>query len=168
MGATDFLASALLKDRNFVPDVRILCYANVNEYKESGADHEQLLEIINKWKSIGFCEGLDEETTEFCAFAYEQGAIFLLSEDKSGHFEPEQRELYEVVFFPLLRKVITGLDNIDNFDFNKFITITTACSIEYPKGESMSKIDKECYFVNEVAKTVIEKLMEEKTQEEKQ
>ena len=102
-----------------------ICVHDYKDFKKTEKGQKMIEKYLDRWSKLGFIEGLEGEIRERCAVAMEQLAVYLLSEA----VENELTGPFETIGFPMIRRVICGsnienapkLDNLDLFDFEKFI-----------------------------------------------
>ena len=102
-----------------------ICTNKYEQAKKSGKIDDNLKEYLDKWNSLGFLDGFQEDRKEELSFAYEQLATFLLfctndqtdklfDKDENGH------NIFETIGFVMERKIIGDLKP-NEFDFQKFL-----------------------------------------------
>ena len=136
----EFLKSGIAGLLN--PDKRILVH-NYKDFKRTDWGKEQIDKYVERWGKLGFLEGLDGEIKERVAVAMEQLATYLIWEA----VENESNAAFEVIGFPMVRRIINGsvngqdsdLKDLDLFDFEKFIKYSKELDIKALED----KIEKE-------------------------
>jgi hypothetical protein len=73
----------------------------------------QRQEIIQKWSSLGFLEGLNDDTRNNIETLYENQANTLINET-----QPETESGFENVAFPIVRRVFARLASYDIVSYN--------------------------------------------------
>jgi len=98
-----------------------ICVHNYKDFKKTEKGQKMIEKYLDRWGKLGFIEGLKGEIRERCAVGMEQLAVYLI-------FEAVEKELtgpFETIGFPMIRRICCGyeakLDNLDLFNFEKFI-----------------------------------------------
>ena len=102
-----------------------ICVHNYKDFKKTEKGQKMIEKYLERWSKLGFIGGLEGEVRERCAVAMEQLAVYLICEA----VENELTGPFETICFPMIRRVVCGsnienapkLDNLDLFDFEKFI-----------------------------------------------
>jgi hypothetical protein len=110
---------------NIYLDKSILVH-KYRDFKKTEKGQKMIETYLDRWKNIGFIEGLEGEIRERCAVGMEQLAVYLLTENENNeNFD----KAFEVIGFPMIRRICCGsvgnqekLNDLDLFDFLKFIS----------------------------------------------
>lgn len=98
-----------------------ICVHNYKDFKKTEKGQKMIEKYLDRWGKLGFIEGLKGEIRERCAVGMEQLAVYLISEA----VEKELTGPFETIGFPMIRRICCGyeakLDNLDLFNFEKFI-----------------------------------------------
>ena len=83
-------------------------------------------EAVNRWEKLGFLDGIkDEDKIEQVAVAFDNIATDLVNEyervskiEDRYNFNSSYKAEFNVIVFPMLRRIIC---KVDNFDYDKFL-----------------------------------------------
>jgi hypothetical protein len=71
-------------------------------------------EIVNKWKSLGFLDNIDEILARKIALVFEKLSLTLLNGENALDFK---NPYIETIAFPIFRKILIDIDKLDaNFE----------------------------------------------------
>lgn len=109
-------------------------------------------ELIEFWNDLGFLDGVEEEKKERLSREYQKAADFLMENgDKIN-------ENLEVMFFPIIRRIVSSTDRFTEIDIYKVIDLFPNCQKRAEKiCATDSHIDKEAEICLLISEEYIEK-----------
>jgi len=151
---TEFLKEYVLDN---IENVTSLRYEDLSKWNVGEA---VIKEAVNRWENMGFLNGIiEEEKKEIIAVAFDNISHDLLTENervikikKKYEFNcmPDDETKigvnFDVIVFPILRRVIC---KVDNFSYDEFLTYLEKFSflaINYDGYDFMGKCDIEAEF----------------------
>lgn len=104
-------------------------------------------ELVNFWDNLGFLQGVEEEKKERLSREYQKAADFLMEKgDKIN-------ENFEVILFPIIRRIVSLTDRFTEIDINKINDLLPYCKKKIDKlCSDDTSLDKEaelCVFISE-------------------
>jgi len=115
-------------------------------------------DVVGKWEKVGLLLQLDDEKKLKCALLYEEAMELLLAKEELK--DENIHESHEIIIFPLIYRVVNGVDVSTELDFNEINQILVD---RFPVLKSlevelfMTEIDWEAEFTADTANIIIEK-----------